>query len=240
MAKSSREVMTCYEIFNKKAVYCTNKYLKYLSAKLGTDFESVRDIRLVNYAREDKPRFISTLLEIADEHDYKYLLFKIFPDQIDDNLEKLDAIEKVKLINLTRHPIECFISLTKAASLHSWTRTDTTDIKPSINLKKFLAWHNKTSKWYERWNETTVFSRYSLTYENDIKGVHPGMLFNLVNTKLNLKLAKTDQIEAFNHLEIQDKTEKWLNKISNGIEFYSQAQKINAEAKLYHYYSTDH
>ena len=240
MAKSSRDVMTCYEIFNKQAVFCTNNYLKDLSAKLKTDFESIRDTRLVNYAREDKPRFISTLLEIADEHDYKYLLFKIFPGQIDYNLEKLDAIEKVKLITLTRHPIECFISLTKATSLNSWERTDTTDVKPNINLENFLAWHNKISKWYERWNNATVFSRYSLTYENDIKGVGPGMLFNLVNTKLNLELAKTDQKEQSNYLQTQDKTEDWINKISNGQRFYSQVLGINAETKLYHYYSTDH
>lgn len=239
MAKSSRDVMTCYEIFNKKAVFCTNNYLKDLSGKLKTDFKSIRDTRLVDYAREDKSRFISNLLDIANERGRKYLLFKIFPDQIEDNLEKLNEINNIKVIILTRHPIECFISLTKAASLKSWTKTDTTAIKPSINLKKFLAWHNKTSKWYEQWANAKVFSRYSLTYENDIKGVHPALLFNIINTKLNLGLTIADQYEPSNQLQLQDKTENWRNKVSNGLEFYSQALDINAEAKLYRYYSTD-
>lgn len=66
------------------------------------------------------------------------------------------------------------------------------------------------------------------------------MLFNLVNTKLNLELAKTDQKEQSNYLQTQDKTENWINKISNGQRFYSQILGINAQTKLYHYYSTDH
>ena len=239
LAKTSREVMTCYEIFNKKAVFCTNAYLQDLSSKLKTDFESMRDTRLVAYAREDKLRFISTLLEIANERNLKYLLFKIFPNQINNSLEHLDTINGVKLVILKRQPIECFISLTKAGILNLWTKTDTTDIKPIINIEKFLAWHTKTSQWYERWNNATVNSRYSLSYENDIKGVHPEMLFNIVNTKLNLGLDRAKQDKPSHYLQTQDKSENWRNKIQNGIEFYSQILDMNAEAKLYHYHSTD-
>ncbi len=133
----------------------------------------VDDRDLFNAWRRRNP--FKTLEAIAQGGRGSVVAFKVFPNHLPRDTVRTEffASDEVGIVVLKRRPIECFISSSKARSVRTFTKVDTTALKTSLSAEGFAEWAPRMRKWYG-WAENDLNERGkpfgTISYERHLDG----------------------------------------------------------------------
>lgn len=138
---------------------------------------------LGRWVRADPLRALDVLAASAPPSTLAFAT-KLFPTFLEHEfLDRcLMAAPNAHFVTLTRSPIDTFISLTKAKSMGEWAHVDTTNLRPSLQVDEFVAWHRRISDWYRQ--VEGLLARHGrqdlrLVYEADVNVDEPRTLGRL-------------------------------------------------------------
>lgn len=115
----------------------------------GSDIDAARP-RLRERMRKDPVAACDAFLAYADSVGGAFAEFKALPGHVPaPAFEAILRKHRPIGVFLFRSPLDVFISLEKAKSLGRFRRVDTTDVKPSIAAKDFMAWKFKQQNHYQ-------------------------------------------------------------------------------------------
>lgn len=137
--------VTFGELFNPGAVIGLKQYpeiMEYVGRDLGLDLTDVKDKSLVSFFRNQPAGALDLLRQAMPNR--VFFSYKVFPGQLGETQlnEVLTDVDKSFII-ITRRRLDAFISYKKATMQNVWLRSDTTDIKPEINISDLISWSNR-------------------------------------------------------------------------------------------------
>lgn len=154
LLKSIPEFNAKSELFHaKRQVVLSPRELAMLKHRSGVDVENKPA-----FAAWRRAHPLATLEAIRDGAWRKRIVaFKVFPGHVEQSLleAELMARDDTAFAILSRRPIESYISGCKARNAGTFSRQDTTGIKPELSAEGFGSWARKMRRWY-RWCEETL------------------------------------------------------------------------------------
>lgn len=194
----------------------------------------------------DEPSFIAwrhehpveTLEAILAGGRGRFVAFKLFPGHLPRATLRAELFPRddMAFVVLRRRPIECFISGVKARSVSTFTKRDTTAIKPKLSGERFVEWAKRMRMWY-RWLGEELEARGrpfgEISYERHLDGksgeeslayIVP-MLRSLGFSQLGMPF---DVIEG----ERQDQEPRYQDRVANWQAFEDELKAVPAHAKL--------
>ena len=155
----------------------------------------------------------TNVLKVAPRHLPADVLIELFKNQISG------------VIFLTRNPIDSYISLQKARMASSWGKKDTTDIRVTLEVPKFLAYCRRLNAHYKfclKHTKQNSLSAVSVCYETDInipdRAAYASLDKAWVALGVHLKsgaLTETSNVRLFK----QDRSTEYISKVVNWDEF---------------------
>jgi hypothetical protein len=177
---------------------------------------------------------LNTLYKAGGE---KPVLFKLFPGHLE--MERASraimARDGAIFIVLRRRPIEIFISSLKAIAAGTYSKVDTTAIKPALSVEPFLKWRAKTMSWY-RWVDAEIeahgLPHFELGYERHLEGLPPEAALSTVLGKLKNAGLAVALPENFEILERQDREGRYQDRVVNWAEFEARMRADPERAEI--------
>ena len=181
---------------------------------------------------KDKPvRSLKVFSRVSKQIGKKLLTLKIFPGQIRFGALKLLLVgENKHVVFITRSRIDCYISFQKALMTSKWQNSDTTNLKPKIDVNDFLAWAKRTNEWYNRCEkhlkENSVPYQI-LSYEADIDCPKDQLIEKqaLILKGFGIEM-DPPTMQAKEIFTRQDRTTDPFDKVENGAEFKAELEKL--------------
>ena len=204
-----------------------------------------------SFRRENMPIDFLTEIENMAACANTHFIFSLFPSHL--SLVQLATIcSRFPVLALVRSPIDQYISTVKASKIGTYIGKDTTDIKPSIEADKFVAYWKFMQEGYCRalglkykQNEfcATAASCPVITYESYAK-LSPKEQVNFFTSTLSKYLTpefiQNDKAgNSFQNVEIpyrQDRSDTSAMKISNWQFFLNSIRELGALKSLNEYY----
>lgn len=146
------EVMGLYEIFNPAGAFGAGRgnQLEILNEVTGLNAESASDEAVVQLFRRTPEAALEAMAEVAARTGRSAFSYKVFPKQLDGAvLRDLLAAENRHVLILTRSRLDVFVSYEKARQSKTWKNTDTSGMKPDIQVDEFLTWAEGNDAWFE-------------------------------------------------------------------------------------------
>ncbi len=195
--------------------------VRHINQLNGTDFEQVANSTqksFTTFRRRQPVAFYSALRECARQEQAEVLFFKIFNNQLGDRkLELFFSAFDFDFIFLTRSLVDSYVSALKAQIVGTYTKTDTTEIKPKVSARKFLAYQDAAVSWYTqmygiaRRNSQPVIIRFEDMLRD---GQFDSRRFEEAAGHLFAGALSSDQEGALG-LQRQDLESDWRAKIAN-------------------------
>lgn len=219
------EVMGLYEIFNPGGVYgaARGEQLPILSELAGIPAESASDPDLIRLFRQRPAEALDALGETARRTGRSVVSYKVFPKQLDQAVfaDLLVADHRVPVI-LTRNRLDVFISYEKARQSKTWKNSDTSGMKPTIDVDAFVEWARGNDDWFASCADMLdgFGKRFRmLSYATDVDVPKPDLLANLRATLVADGVDVSDPAKMPNERFIrQDVKAEPFAKIANGDE----------------------
>ena len=175
-------------------------------------------------ARDADPMaFYDMLARATEAAGFASMSCKIFSHQISlDNLDILLRRPNLAVIFLTRRRIDRHISGMKGQITNLYARTDTTDLRPELNLRQFLRHSFKLDQELDAMHARVVASGVPyghLVYEQDLD-IEPELRWGRVASVLD-GLGRDPAFTGATKEDVyvkQDSNPDWRDKISNGFE----------------------
>jgi len=145
------------------------------------------------------------------------LVLKVFPGHVRRRLLRHEVFGRgdIAFTVLTRHPIDSFVSATKARILRAHSRVDTTTLRPTLSLEDFGRWARSRYNWY-RWIDYSFkqacVDPIRIDYDRAI-AVDPAATAAHLATRIGLKFAPPSRNPK--DLFRQDKTEDYRDRVAN-------------------------
>lgn len=150
-----------------------------LREELGVEALAERDASAVAFAHARPERLLAVAEEAARALDRDAISYTLFPDQLSDGqCAALLSHRHSTPVLLLRRPLARHISAAKARLLGRWRGTDTTALKPRIDIDAFRADALAIQRWFTkaaRWAGGPARVR-ELRYENDLAISDPDAL----------------------------------------------------------------
>lgn len=151
-----KQFYTLREVFNPVGAYGmvvqSQTGLRHYESLLNVALTSERDPRLCDHVRANPVDTVQQLKRLAVGMGRGAVAFKIFNDQIDNDVLTGDILTDPMAVPvvLKRQMLSSYISLVKARLANVWTRQDVTTLKPTVEVDDYLAWQRATIAWYQR------------------------------------------------------------------------------------------
>ncbi|MBV9993374.1 MAG: hypothetical protein JOZ72_19030 [Alphaproteobacteria bacterium] len=235
LLKSIPELNAKSELFHaKRQVVLSPRELAMLKQRSGMDVD-------------DKPAFaawrrahpLATLEAIRDGAWRKRIVaFKVFPGHVEHGLLETELIPRddTAFAILTRRPIESYISGRKAQNAGTFSKQDTTDIKPELSSEDFGAWARKMRRWY-RWCEETLeakgkpFARIS--YERHLdRESGADAVRDLIALLRPLGVDRLSEPSEVTEGQRQDRERRYQDRVANWAAFEAEVRADPRLAKL--------
>jgi Glycosyl transferases group 1 len=192
-------------------------------ARFAPGAQDATDAGFLAARNADPVAFFDALSKATRAEGHSSMTCKIFVRQI--SLEHLQAIlarPNLSVIFLTRRRIDRYISGVKGQMTGRYVNTDSTEVRPALDLADFLRKAFETDRELDAFRDAVVASgnRYSsLTYERDLD-VAEQMRTDRINAALN-EIGFSSEVaraKADGWLVKQDLTLNWRDKVTNGFE----------------------
>jgi hypothetical protein len=220
------------EIFNRNAAIPPRDAaaLARLFAGDGTDKAAV-----VDWCRSNPASTLETLFRQGGN---RPVVFKLLVGHVSKDLirEQLLARDDVRYIVLRRRPIESFISVQKALIVSNFQQVDTTSVKPTLHVDRFVAWAVRVRRWYTWIDKETKLLNLpvaSLSYERDIDGkTDDEALSHILHLLQELGLSDIAPLKNVAGAVRQDREQDFQKRVSNWTAFEAELLSVPAHAKL--------
>ncbi len=203
-----------------------------------SDIDAAR-AKLLEAARRDPVAACARFLAYADAAGGGFAEIKALPGHLSAPVfaRILRTFRPVGVF-LYRSPIDVFISLEKAKALGRFRRVDTTDVRPSIAAKDFLAWKWKQQNHYQM---ATYFFRkmnlrmLSISYEEMYADPRSPLAYIQARFgEISVDLGAYDEEKA-SFMTRQDRTSDRAHKVANWDQFYHDVRKYVSDEDLDRY-----
>ncbi len=214
-----------YEIMSKSGVHGIERYKSIHRALDGNLERELNhcDPEFIAGRDADRLHFLDMLATAVANEGFETLSYKICEDQVTN--EEMEAILRranVSVIFLTRNRIDRHISLMKGHALNSFTRDDTTDLRPYLGISDFLKETFRMDGFYE---DSLMLVRKSgvaftlLSYDEDLDVADIERTANIASALTNIGISKNFEKKSTEDWIVkQDKNPNWRDKIANGFD----------------------
>lgn len=186
----------------------------------------ISDPALIGLRDADPVVFFDLLSRAAQAAGHRSMSCKIFPAQMTvATLERLLQRPNLRVVFLTRSRIGRIISETKGTITRAYVKVDTTEVRPSFDMKRFLRQSFQQDGQIEAFHKAVVGSGVPCTllhYERDLD-----LDEELRLQHIEAALSAVGVVPQFtsrrtaNWVVKQDRNPHWMAKISNGFEVAS-------------------
>jgi hypothetical protein len=166
------------------------------------------------------------------------IAFKIFHMNIrrDALHDQVFSRDDTAYILMYRRPIECFISLVKAQEFSvRFRKSDTTSLKPSLDVDRFINWATKTRDWYT-FLETEIPGKRPwtmLSYERHLVDRPPAEALETLRDMIEgLGFARPKLGAAMRSLERNDREARYQDRVENWAVFETEIRRNPQHAAL--------
>jgi LPS sulfotransferase NodH len=223
------------ELFHRHAVGRHREFewdkVKAKSEGAVTDVESFRTWRRMHPA--------ATLEALHDAwNGKKVIAFKVFPNHLPRDVIESQLLPRddIGFAILRRRPIESFISAVKAKMGSTFTKADTTAIKPEIHAKDFVLWAKRMKAWYD-WTRAVLEARgkpfAEISFEKHLDGLSGEESLRTVLEQLRpLGFTSVSVPQGVIVGERQDKERNYKDRVSNWAAFEADLRALPERAAL--------
>ena len=222
-----------YEIFHRTLCYTNFEILNYFKDKYNLNSNNETNLRkdIYNVFKNDPKQLILNIIKYSELTNKKYIIFKIFDNQLDNKNIQNILIKSKLVIFLKRNLIDTYISLLKVNESKKWNSCNTTNLKVIFDEQEYIDLVNKTNKWYCKILD--IVKKYNIDYINiyyeDIikeKNIDNQLsyIINIINNK-NIKLNIKESINYDNIINKQDNNRNKLDSIINKNDYLKYIDK---------------
>ena len=230
------------EIFHpKRSFLLAAEDLRLISAAAHHQFIAPDDPALLHFMRTNPGLCLDSLVKDATT-ERAPLVFKLFPGHISRHslCSELFSRKDVRYIVIKRRPFDSYVSALKAKELSTHNNKNTTALKVKVPILDFVAWLNRSLKWYEFCaNEIARYeaSSIELLYERDIN-VDDHKCLETLQLALR-RFGISTEIErpnsTFSSIK-QDLTLHPRDKVSNWATFNASLRLLRQHSRAFSYF----
>lgn len=222
--KNFDNVLVNYELFSERQPFCEENIYEHLVTTYKFD--------ITNWGLCNKTQFYSnfcqSVKDLYSNSKYEYIFYKIFNEQIDNNLLKSIIKKSEYIIIIKRCHIDTFISLKIALETDKWIFDDVSAVKIAFDIDEYKRYKENIINWWNfvehlTCNKNTLI----LTYERDIVSNH---LYSQITSFIDGISSSTfsSDVNKQNHSVYADKIINYNDEIDvfiqSEINEYSETQ----------------
>lgn len=193
------------------------------------------DGALTKWRRSHPARVLDVLFEAGGA---RPLFFKVFYRHLTREriAHEIFSRDDIRYIVLRRRMIDSFISNRKAHHYGAHADVDTTGLKPTIQVREFVAWTRRVRSWYD-WVAQELHTRrlpfLDVIYETQLANVENRVaLARILDGVAAMGLARIALPKKIDSSERQDRETDYRARVANWAEFEKEIAAVPAHADL--------